>query len=107
MEMKNMSTPKINPELLAGTALMLRGAYPDLTPSGLLEALENRPKTAAKPPGKMYTIKEFCSLCRLSAPTAFRMIKAGTLKTVLVSQRSRRIPASVVESFLNGTGGVL
>jgi predicted DNA-binding transcriptional regulator AlpA len=84
-----------------------------LTASGLLDALENRQKQAAKPPGKMLTLKEFGALVNLSQPTLFRMMKrkdeSGNpeLPTVMLGQRSRRISAEVAESFLRGTRGVL
>lgn len=107
-----MRTQKLNPEVLAAATTLLRSADPDLTPSKLLEALE-RCQPAAKPPGKMLTLKEFGALVNLSLPTLFRMMKrkdeSGNpeLPTIMLGQRSRRISAEVAESFLRGTRGGL
>jgi excisionase family DNA binding protein len=91
----------LNAEVLAAATVLLQSADPDLTPTTLLEALQNRQTAPKKPPGKMLTLREFCDLTKISMPTVLRMIKRGDLQTVVIGQRNRRIPADVAGHFLN------
>jgi excisionase family DNA binding protein len=93
---------KQNPEVLAAAVAMLRIADPELTPAALMDALEYRQQAFKPAPAKMLTINQFCELVHLSRPTIFRMMRTGKLKTVMVGERSRRIPADVAETFLSG-----
>jgi hypothetical protein len=99
-----MVSQKMNPEVLAAATSMLRISYPDITPSSLVAALEkeNAATKPATPIGKMFTLKEVCGIAHISMPTLLRITKRNELKTVLVGKRSRRVPAAVLESYLNG-----
>jgi excisionase family DNA binding protein len=50
---------------------------------------------------RAYRVNEFCESYRVSRNTVYKMMKAGTLRTVLVGGR-RLIPAEAAEALLNG-----
>ncbi len=46
------------------------------------------------------TVSETCAELRVSKPTVFRLLREGTLPSVLLGSRTRRIPRSAVEELV-------
>jgi excisionase family DNA binding protein len=50
---------------------------------------------------RAYRVNDFCAAHGVSRSTVYKMMKAGTLRTVLVGGR-RLIPKDAAEALLNG-----
>ena len=93
-----MKVNRINSRVLEGAVALLRSAVPEITPEKLVAALKSYNSTLANAPERPYTRQEVCNLLSISIPTLHRMIKAGTVRKIVVSKHVVRIdPASVRE----------
>ena len=99
----NMSK-RITPEILAAASSILRPYCPDLSPTSLVEAIQNHKSDTAKQQALQpsLTYAGFAKLAGMSLPTVHRMARRGELPVVKIGPRLVRIPYAAVEKILNG-----
>ena len=91
------------PIVNAATA-MLVPFYPELSPSGLVEALKHREPTPATPTfRKPLTRAEAAEILQVSISSINRYIKSGTLKASKIGRRLVRIDPRSLEALLQTT----
>lgn len=97
-------TQKINPSVIQAAVAMLTPYIPEISPSGLLEALKEY-KADPTPPihQKPYTRQEVADLLGLSIMTINRMMNSGTLRRIKVGLRSVRIDPASVQNLLENS----
>lgn len=97
MEIKS----KITPEVIQAAIAMLTPYIPEISPSGLLDALKEY-KANPTPPArqKPYTRQEVADLLGLSIMTINRMMNNGTLRRIKVGLRAVRIDPASVQNLL-------
>jgi len=100
----NMSK-RITPEVLAAASNILQPYCPELSPTDLVEAIQNHKNDTAKAQTLQpsLTYADFAELAGMSLPTVHRMARRGELPTVKIGPRLVRIPYLAVQNILNGT----
>lgn len=96
-----MQKNTISPEVLAGATALLMPYFQGLTAETLVQKLKTEPQTEKKSE-KRYTIADTATFLGVSEMTVHRLLKAGKLPKVKVSDRLVRIPEAAIQSFLNG-----
>ena len=96
-------TQKITPAVIQAATAMLSPYVPEISPSGLMEAIRNYsnvPEPERKENLKPYTRTEVCELLGVSLPTLHRMINRGVLRRIKVGIRAVRIDPKSVQEIL-------
>ncbi len=103
MKIKN----QINKAIIQAAVSMLQPFIPELTPTKLIDALQNysetnesTAKSESKIP-KLYTVAEVMKILGVSKPTIYRMFKDGRLNKIEVSENTTRISSTDLEKIIN------
>lgn len=94
--------PRVIPTpIVNAVTAMLTPYYPELSATGLVEALKHREPTAAAPTiRKPLTRREAAEILQVSIASVNRYVKAGTLRAYKISKRLVRIDPASVEALL-------
>ncbi len=102
MQIKNT----IRPEILTAATGMLQPFIPEITPKGLVSALEAYNSNASTPKvdiQKPMTMQEVATLLGVSLPSIYSYIKDGKLQRVKIGPRLVRITPESVKAFIEPT----
>ena len=85
-----MKVLEINPTVLESAVVLLKSAVPEITPGSLVAALKSYNSTLVNAPEKPYKRQEVevCDLVSVSIPTLYRMIEAGVVRKIIVSENN-------------------
>lgn len=97
-------TQKITPAVIQAATAMLSPYIPEISPSGLLDALKEYKATPIPPAHqKPYTRQEVADLLGLSIMTINRMMNSGKLRKIKVGLRAVRIDPASVQNLLENS----
>ena len=95
-----MQKNTISPEVLAGATALLMPYFQGLTAETLIKKLRVEDYQPEKKSEKLCTIAATAKFLDVSEMTIHRLLKAGKLPKVKVSDRLIRIPESAISTFL-------